>query len=36
MVAVTGVIPAFNAVNIAILPVPLEASPMLVVVFVQA
>ena len=36
MVAVTGVVPVFNAVKAAILPVPLDARPMLVVVFVQA
>jgi hypothetical protein len=35
MVAVTGTVPVFRAVNDPMLPVPLAASPMLVVVFVQ-
>jgi hypothetical protein len=35
MVAVTGEVPAFMAVNAAISPVPLGASPMLVVLLVQ-
>lgn len=36
MVAVTGVVPALVALNAPILPVPLAAKPMLVVLFVQA
>ena len=35
MVAVTGAIPALTAVNDAILPVPVAANPMLVVLLVQ-
>lgn len=35
IVATTGVVPAFVAVNAAILPVPLAAKPMLGVLFVQ-
>ena len=36
MVAITGAVPVFTAVNEAILPVPEAARPMLVVVFVHA
>ena len=36
MVATTGAVPVFTAVKEAISPLPLAASPMLVVVFVQA
>ena len=35
MVAVTGAVPALTAVNGAILPVPVAANPMLVVLLVQ-
>ena len=35
MVAVTGAVPLFTAVKDAISPVPLEARPMLVLLFVQ-
>ena len=35
IVAVTGEVPSFNAVNDAILPVPLAARPIDVVLFVQ-
>ena len=36
MVAITGTVPVFTAVNEAMLPVPEAASPMLVVVLVHA
>jgi hypothetical protein len=36
MVAVTGAVPLFTGLKEFILPVPLAASPMLVVLFVQA
>ena len=36
MVAITGAVPVFTAVNEAILPVPEAARPMLVVVLVHA
>jgi hypothetical protein len=35
IVATTGVVPLFNAVNAAILPVPLPANPIDGVLFVQ-